>query len=500
MKTGRKGEDPTKKKNGVEPTKAQSEVKVTAKRPEEPPRKKYYTEEDYKRNEEIKASNKAKREKYESDMASYNKAMNLYTSGGTPTASEKELSMLGGSTVRGKKSTFASNKDIMSASKSNEDYESSIKSGKYVDINDPRIDAKTRYFLKGATMKMGSGKDILGERTGNIAVPYEKALGKEKPTKWADVYGGQDFDPYEFEKASRSGDLDKYMNKKGIKPGEMSMSEIGAKTKYKTPTKPVEEAYEKEQDIKETDFLSKLPIKKPGLLPTTKGTIPTKKEKGDWQEPTGGVRTKTRVVKAKNQSLGDYIGGNIKYAASKLTGDTPVLRGGVKKTREALFQGKTGREAKLAKAYFGAGYENKPLATLEESKAELKGKKKELRADIKSTRRGEHEFDIEMKKAELKDVKAGLKQNRLASKYLKASDAVYTGVREGQQASKYGSVDTYTGEAMKGYRESKQNTYDPEANKKALREERMSKNPLFKSQSDNPANRNTTFGRKIKNS
>ena len=489
MRTSRKGEDPTKKK-GVEPTKAQSE----------PPRKKYYTEEDYNRNEEIKASNKAKREKYESDVANYNKAMKLYTEGDVPAASKEELSMIGGSTVRGKKSTFSSNKDVMSASKSNEDYETSIKSGKYVDIDDPRIDAKTKYFLKGATMKMGSGKDILGERTGNIAVPYEKALGKEKPTKWADVYGGQDFDPYEFEKASRSGDLDKYMNKKGIKPGEMAMSEIGAKTKYKKAQQVAEPTYEKEQDIKETDFISKLPIKKPGLLPTTKGTIPTKKEKGDWQEPTGGVRTKTRVVKAKNQSLGDYIGGNIKYAASKLTGDTPPLRGGVKKTREALFQGKTGREAKLAKAYFGAGYENKPLATLEESKAELKGKKKEIKADLKSFRKSGYDSGVESRKAELKDVRAGLKQNRLASKYLKASDAVYTGVSEGQQASKYGSVDTYTGEAMKGYRESKQNTYDPNANKKALVEKRIAESEKFKSQLSNPANRNSTFGRKIKNS
>ena len=210
---------------------------------------------------------------------------------------------------------------------------------------------------------------------------------------------------------------------------------------------------------------------------------------------TQGRGNETLLGKAKN------VGAFLKSKVESI-GDKNSLSSGLVKTqgKARLIQGKAGREAKLAKAYFGAGYENKPLVTLEESKAELKGKKKELRADIKSTRRGEHEFDIEMKKAELKDVKAGLKQNRLASKYLKASDAVYTGVREGQQASKYGSVDTYTGEAMKGYRESKQNTYDPEANKKALREERMSKNPLFKSQTDNPANKNSTFGRKIKNS
>lgn len=69
MKTGRKpnGEDPKKPKG-----------EVTAKKPVEPPQKQY-TLDDYYKNEEIKSRNKAAKEKYESDLASYNKAMKAYS-------------------------------------------------------------------------------------------------------------------------------------------------------------------------------------------------------------------------------------------------------------------------------------------------------------------------------------------------------------------------------------------------------------------------------------
>lgn len=494
MKTGRKGEDPTKKK-GVEPTKAQSEVKVTAKRPGEP-QPKQYSWDDVSKLEATKASNKAKREKYESDMASYNKAMNLYTSGGTPTASESELSVLKGSKVGGKKATFSSNKDIMSAARDNEMYEKGLKSGEYVDIDDPRIDAKTKYFLKGATKGLTSS-DILGEKTGKISVPYEMALGKSKPTKWADVYGGKDFDPYEFEKASKSGKLDQYMNKTGMRPGDLAVSEVGARTQYKTPVKPVEQAYEKEEKISQTDInripLPKMELRKPKLEPKNKKLATyTKPEKEEptFEEPTGGVRTKTRYAKAKNQSLGDYIGGNIKYAASKLTGDTPVLRGGVKKTREALFQGKTGKQAKEFKAYYGApssisGSDRSSMTAsdIAQERESLKGVKKELRADIK---KGgvvpKSELRAELRNVR-KDIRATKQAEKYASKNIEAR-SIYPGGKEEVvliEKPNAGS-NVYRGSELgKQYSE-------------------FTKSQQIKKSSDNPANRNTTFGRKIKNS
>lgn len=478
MKTGRRGVEPTKKGEDPKKPKAQSEVKVTA--------KKQYNWEDVAKNEEVKARNKAASEKYQSDTEAYNRAMKLYREGDVPTASKEELSILGGSTVKGKKATFSGNKDIMSAARDNEMYEKGLKSGEYVDIDDPRIDPKTRYFLKGATMKVASGKDILGERSGKVSVPYEMALGKSKPTKWADVYGGKDFDPYEFEKASRSGKLDEYKSKKGINSGEMFVSEVRSRSKYKTPVQPQEPYYEKEENIGlEKVIPNKIPLLKAKIDQPKGKLIGGPVEKGDWEGPAGGVRTKSRYVKPlENVKTGEYIGQNIKYAAQKAVGKQPILRPGVKKTREALIQGKTGREEQMAKAYFGAGYGNQPLSTINESKAELQGKKKELKARIRA-----NEGDVmtqQGRKAELKDVKAGIKQAKLAGKYLEKYDRTYQGANQG--SGKGGKIGTFTGEALTGFNASKQNTYDPNANRNALRQKQMD---AIKRSTDNAANKNT---------
>lgn len=502
MRTSRKGEDPTKKK-GVEPTKAQSEVKVTAKRPGEP-QPKQYTWDDVSRNEAIKASNKAKREKYESDMASYNKAMNLYSGGGTPTASESELSVLKGSKVGGKKATFSSNKDIMSAAKENEMYEKGLKSGEYVDIDDPRIDAKTRYFLKGATKGLTSGGDILGEKTGKISVPYEKALGKSKPTKWADVYGGKDFDPYEFEKASKSGKLDQYMNKKGMRPGDLAVSEVGARTQYKNPTKPVEQAYEKEEKIDVNRIpLPKMETLKPTRIERPIGKIvrPAKEEKEapTFEEPTGGIKKRTKYSLPQTTSRGNKtlsgvavnLGRFVKAKTEAIGKDnalTPKLNKTEGKAR--LFQGKTGKQAKEFKAYYGApssisGSDRSSMTAsdIAQERESLKGVKKELRADIK---KGGVVSKPELR-AELRNVRKDIRATKKAEKYAEKNieaRSVYPGGKEEVilvEKPNAGS-NPYRGSELG-------NKYSE-----------FSKDQKIRKSTDNPANRNSTFGRKIKNS
>ena len=515
MRTSRKGEDPTKKK-GVEPTKAQSEVKVTAKRPGEP-QPKQYTWDDVSRNEATKASNKAKREKYESDMASYNKAMNLYSGGGTPTASESELSVLKGSKVGGKKATFSSNKDIMSAAKENEMYEKGLKSGEYVDIDDPRIDAKTRYFLKGATKGLTSGGDILGEKTGKISVPYEKALGKSKPTKWADVYGGKDFDPYEFEKASKSGKLDQYMNKKGMRPGDLAVSEVGARTQYKNPTKPVEQAYEKEESINVSRLpVSKLPTLKKGEtfegIGTAKNVGKIVKKQGKlaispkqeqeaatFEEPGGGIKKRTKYSLPQTTSRGNKtlsgvavnLGRFVKAKAEAIGKDnalTPKLNKTEGKAR--LFQGKTGKQAKEFKAYYGApssisGSDRSSMTAsdIAQERESLKGVKKELRADIKKGGAvSKSELRSELRNVR-KDIKATKQAEKYASKNIEAR-SVYPGGKEEVilvEKPNAGSNPYRGSELGSKYSE-------------------FSKDQQIRKSTDNPANRNSTFGRKIKNS
>ena len=80
-------------------------------------------------------------------------------------------------------------------------------------------------------------------------------------------------------------------------------------------------------------------------------------------------------------------------------------------------------------------------------------------------------------RAAKKDVKAEIKQAKQASKYLGKLGQEVTGVYEGEKLRRTGKIKYYTPEAMKGFAGSKQDTFDPEAN--------------FKSQLNNPANRNT---------
>jgi hypothetical protein len=496
MKTGRKGEDPTKKK-GVEPTKAQSEVKVTAKRPVEP---KKYSFEEYRKNEEIKASNKAKREKYDSDMASYNKAMNLYTSGGTPTASESELSLLKGSKVGDKKATFSSNKDILSAARENEMYEKGLKSGEYVDIDDPRIDAKTKYFLKGATKGLTSGGDILGEKTGKISVPYEMALGKSKPTKWADVYGGKDFDPYEFEKASKSGKLDQYMNKKGMRPGDLAVSEVGARTEYKKVKKVDQPIYEKESNI---DFssvdrstlpeLTKMELKKP-KIETERGEIvrPKKEEKAapTFEEPTGGIKKRTKYSLPQTTSRGNKtlsgvavnLGRFVKAKAEAIGKDnalTPKLNKTEGKAR--LIQGKTGREAKEFKAYYGAPSSTSGETTygmtapeIAQERENLKTVKKQLRADIK---KGGDVSKSELR-SEIRNIRKDIRSTNKAEKYASKNIEARSVYPDGKERVIVQEKKDNQNKAYKGDDLGRQ-YYE------------YSKYQQFKKSTDNPANKNT---------
>ena len=489
MKTGRRGVEPTKKgedpkkKNGVEPVKAQQDVKVTA-------QKRYYTQEDYDKSQAIKEANKARKAQYESDVASYNQAIKLYNEGIPANDNSESLSVLNkaGLSAKGKKASFEANKERLSAAKSNVDYEKSIKSGEYIDINDPSISEKNRYYLKGAMLGNQPGSsDALGRST-NMAVP--KSMAYDKDLNWKKIYD-EDFDPYEFQKAAKSGKFDEYSRKKGMS-GKMQVPNFGYMVKYAKAEQPLEPIYEKESNI---DLAKVIPNKTPLLKPKLdqpKGKLagaPVSKEKGDWTEPGGGIKTKSRTVKPYNVKMGEYIGQNIKYAAQKATGQTPILRPGVTKTREALIQGKTGREANMAKAYFGAGYGNQPLSTVNESKAELQAKKKELRTDIRTGRKESPRDVLEYKKAELKDVKAGIKKAKLAGKYLDKYDRTYQGANQG--SDKGAGIDIYTGRAMTGFQESKQNTYDPNANVKALKEKKLNEFMNFRSQLSNPTNKNT---------
>ena len=508
MKTGRKpnGEDPKKPK-------AQGEVKVTAKKPVEPPQKQY-TWEDVERNDAAKARNKAAKEQYESDVASYNKAMKLYNEGASYDDISEPLSMMNKSksTIKGKPTTFTAATGGTSAREMSEAYDKAIKSGEYVDINDPRISEKNRYYIKGAMM---SGRDNSSNKWGSVkskAIPASVAFDKDLNFK--KIYG-DDFDPYEFEKAAKSGKFDEYSKKVNM-TGKSFMPSFGYLEKYGKPEQAKAPTYEKEENID----IKKLPIPKMRQLKSDetieKGVIKKKTygklamsepkapaEKPDWEAPEGSIKYRTKYKTMRTQGRGnETVKGKIKnfgaFAKAKFEaiGKENALTPGLVKTqgKERLIQGKSGREAKMAKAYF-SGYEGKSKFDIEGTSEErgaigkLKADKADLKAGIKAVRRGtaapstvDKSERIAGLRAAKKDVKGEIKQAKLASKYVSKLGQEYTGVTEGQELRSTGKIKTFSPTAMTGFTGSKQDTYNSDANFNKF---------LAKRSTDNPANRNT---------
>ena len=498
MKTGRNGEDPKKPK-------AQGEVKVTAKRSVEPPQKQY-TWDDVAKNEAIKERNKAAKQQYESDVASYSKAMKLYNEGASYDVSNESLSMMNksGANVKGKPTTFTAATGGTSAREMNEAYDKAVKSGEYVDINDPRISEKNRYYLKGTMMSSRNKRtDQFGSTSGSYAVPASTAFDKDLNFK--KIYG-EDFDPYEFEKDAKSGkNLEKYRGKMYVP------TYGGVYEKYNTPEQAKAPVYEKEESIdtrkiplpkmrqlKSDETIDKGVIKKKtyGKLAEYKPTAPA--EKADWEAPEGSIRYRTKYKTMRTEGRGnETLLGKAKNAGAfirskaETIGKDNALSSGLVKTqgKERLIQGKTGREAKMAKAYF-SGYEGQSKFDIEGTSEErgaigkLKADKASLKEGIKAVRKGtaapssvDKSDRIAGLRAAKKDVKSEIKQAKLASKYVSKLGQETTGVREGQELRSTGKITTFTPTTMAGFSGSKQDTYDPDAN--------------FKSQMSNAANRNT---------
>lgn len=479
MKTGRKpnGEDPKKPK-------AQGEVKVTAKKPVEPPQKQY-TWDDYYKNEEIKSRNKAAKEKYESDVASYNKAMKLYNEGAPYDDISEPLSMVNKSktTLKGKPTTFTAETGGTSARKMTEDYEKGIKSGEYIDINDPRISAKNRYYIKGAMLGTESMENNKWGSVKSKAVPASIALDKDLNFK--KIYG-EDFDPYEWQKAAKSGKFEEHLNK-NPSLRNMHAPSFGFLEKYGKPEQAKAPTYEKELNIDRTKLprepLQKLPLKPVQKIDQGKGKLmtrsyePTSYEKPDWEAPSKTeTKFKTRFKGASNANT--FERGPLKSARV-----VDLNRSGSKEVKVKGYN----KEAKMAKAYF-SGYEGKSKFDIEGTSEErgaigkLKADKADLKSGIKEARKAGDREKVQGYRAAKKDVKSEIKQAKLASKYVSKLGQEYTGVREGQELRSTGKIKANTPAAYLGFTGSKQDTYNSDANFNKF---------LAKRSTDNPANRNT---------
>jgi hypothetical protein len=336
---------------------------------------------------------------------------------------------------------------------------------------------------------MMSGRDNSSNKWGTVkgkAIPASVAFDKDLNFK--KIYDGEDFDPYEFEKAAKSGKFDEYSKKKNI-TGKSFAPSFGYLENYGKPEQAKAPAYEREENIDRTKLprepLQKLPLKpvtkidqKEGKL-MTRSYEPTSTEKPDWEGPS---RTKTV---AKTRFKGAYNSpSGIEKGPLRSARVVDLKRSGLKEERVKGYN----REAKMAKAYFGGGYEGKSKFDIEGYSEErgaidrLKTDKADLKTGIKEARKAGDRETVQGYRAAKKDVKSEIKQAKLASKYLTKLGREFTGVTEGENLYRTGKVKTFTPEAMAGFSGSKQDTYNSDANFNKF---------LAKSSTDNPANRNT---------
>jgi hypothetical protein len=189
--------------------------------------------------------------------------------------------------------------------------------------------------------------------------------------------------------------------------------------------KPIKKSEVIELKINKDDLpISNLPIKKAMVTQKTGklATLP-EKESPEFTEPSG-TRIKTRYIKPKNVSMGEHVASNVKYVAKKALGGVPFLRSGVEKKREALIQGKAGREIKLGKAYFGE-FEGSTKSEISNVRKDLKDTKKQMRSAIGDVKKGtaissplSKSERIKGYRDEIKAASSGIRTANKASKYL----------------------------------------------------------------------------------
>lgn len=444
----------------------------------------HYTEEEYDAYQNALSAEKQRRSDYDASVSSYQSALDLYENG-----PKTKLPVSGGVSLsrgktRGKDISFEEGQAI-TPKETNKYLDERIKSGELIKLSHPSIDATTRSYMSQMSGVFGKQLDS-GDYDSEVYVP--------KGTKvkgWSDIYG-ENFNPVEFEKATKSGKFDEYANKNNIQPGQFFTPNISPQRKYKTPKDPgkyVENAPIKDINVDQVDWkpMANMPAKKAFI------TQKTGKLKGgpaapeEWSAP-GKIGERIN----KSDMLWNDAGSKaIHQGSGKRLKDQMVA--GAKSRTKALFTNPNkeyNREAKTSAAYFGdnvfeGSVTGKNAAELKDMKKTTKQTRNEALA------RGSFKSAVELQK--------DVKQLRRAGEYAEKGDIIKqygTGkIIEGQNSklkhftaegtkSVRGDKGIYEREAgaMAGYKES-------QAYKKqqAFSEARSN----FKSSTDNMANANS---------
>lgn len=227
--------------------------------------------------------------------------------------------------------------------------------------------------------------------------------------------------------------------------------------------------YEKEENIDIRKIpMSKLPLKRPGKI-ADKTTGPLRmservtEEKPDWEAPSrSGSKSKTKFRTAINAVFNPSAG-----ATGVKLRNTKVAQKSTKRTNMGI--GDYSREGRMAKAYFGGGFEKMTSSDIIGTKEELgvRGKlkkdKAEFKAGIKEARKAGDREKVAVYRASKQDINTQLKQTKLAGKYLKALGKEYEGVAQGEKLDRTGKISKFTPEKMAGFIGSKQDVFNSDA-------------------------------------
>jgi hypothetical protein len=422
-----------------------------------------YTEDEYDAYNTAVEDEKSRKSAYDESVKKYDTQYASYY--GKNTVDTKAASGMAGQLNKsGAKGTKGENiswsgSGGMTQAEQDKQFDEKVKRGEIVSFNDPSISAKTRELITGASRGTDLSKSYV-----------QKGLDLKS---YKDMYG-DNYDPVQFRKDALAGKLDKYEVGTIHSPKEGT----GAYTRGVTPVKPgpyVPGPKVQKIDPKNVDWKERKldPLKPTKIDEKPLGKLRPAKEDITWDAP--------KFVKAK--------GIGVPQTRIKSSGKSGIEGGGKKKIvgGTAGSKIKYNTEQRRSAAYYGDNTSTGEKIT-GKTESELRQLKKETRG----------EGGIMLKEGRLGDaltIGKDLSQIRKATRYAKDAD-LSVGSKTGLTLEGQGSnLRYFTPERTKTVIEDGKQVRGEGAMSGYKDYQTQEKGKVFRSQADNPANRNRTWDR-----
>lgn len=358
------------------------------------------TWDDVSKNEAIKERNKAAKQKYESDVANYNRAMKAYSE--QPKNRDLKSHFQGGG-------RYLSPSELESW---NKEQEASGLAKERGGLKASKVYVNKDYGKEGSSssLKMDTGKSYSGGLGS-----FHEWLGKPESVKSPAYEKEESIDVSKLPISKLP--LKKPMKVEGrTKKLAVSESTPSEKPDWEAPSKTRTKVKTRFKGASNANTFERGPLKSARVVDLNRS--------GSKEVKVKGYNKEAKMAKA-------YFSG---------------------------YEGKSKFDIE------GTSEERGAIGKLKADKASLKEGIKAVRKGTAAPSTVDKSERITGLRAAKKDVKSEIKQAKLASKYVSKLGQDYTGVREGQELRSTGKIKTFTPTAMAGFSGSKQDTYNPDAN------------------------------------